>query len=283
MERLGKLLKQARLSKNLTLEEVSERTKIQCRYLEALERGDSTPFAAEVYFKGALRNFAEILNLDRQEVMRHYDRIRGEKAQPADDTGKLQETVDRVETADRARQIRRAKQISPDRSGMAPRFQSRKDPSFRVGLIILALLILAGIIYGILTGLPSQPPLPDPPTNEIQTGNREQLPGEVEVEPERVTVTRKDVTDGETTYIVTGPEQVEVTIHFHGRCWVQILVNGKETHKETNTSGGEVAVSGESVWIRLGYPPAAHIDVNGTEVTGLKKHNTPYNFNFVLQ
>ncbi len=78
---LGSHLKATRKELGFTLEEVAEETKIAIYVLRAMEadRWDTLP--AEVFIKGFLRSYAEVLGLDPQEVLERYCRESGLCAQ----------------------------------------------------------------------------------------------------------------------------------------------------------------------------------------------------------
>lgn len=76
MEALGKKLKEARLSRNLDLDQISRETNITRRYLEALEDEDFTIFPGEPYLLGFLRNYAEYLGLNSTELLSLYKNLR---------------------------------------------------------------------------------------------------------------------------------------------------------------------------------------------------------------
>ncbi len=195
--------------------------------------------------------------------------------------------MDAGKTAKRTWRARPAKRTPPVESKPAPPPDPRKGPSFKAGVILLSLVLLGGIIYGIYTGFTGKPPAQTPPANTVQPGDRKQPPDDPVIEPgpePENTVTRTGTADGETTYTVSGSAEVEVTIHLYGRCWMQILADGRQTHQGTYEYGQEITVTGaRSVWMRLGYPPVARITVNGTEITGLKERTLPHNFNFILK
>ena len=67
------ILREKREAKKLTLQEVAKETNINERYLKALEEGNPDVFPGEVYFKGFLRNYANFLGLDSQELISHYE------------------------------------------------------------------------------------------------------------------------------------------------------------------------------------------------------------------
>ncbi|NLM68563.1 MAG: helix-turn-helix domain-containing protein [Firmicutes bacterium] len=73
MKELGAFLRQTREEKQVTLEELAEKTKIRKAYLEAIEGGDQDVLPDEVYVRGFLRIYAKVLGIDPDEVIRMYD------------------------------------------------------------------------------------------------------------------------------------------------------------------------------------------------------------------
>lgn len=72
MSELGNLLKKAREEQGLTLDDVQEHTKIRKRYLEALEEGDYKVLPGKFYIRAFIKNYAEFVGLDSEEVLKHY-------------------------------------------------------------------------------------------------------------------------------------------------------------------------------------------------------------------
>lgn len=69
MQPIGKILSAARKEKNLTLEEVSERTKIRSKYLEAIEENAWQKLPGVAYIRGFIKSYADIVGLDSQKVL----------------------------------------------------------------------------------------------------------------------------------------------------------------------------------------------------------------------
>lgn len=74
---LAKQLKDVRKTSGLSLDEVEKYTKIKKRFLEALEEGRYDVFAADVYARGFLENYAAFLGFPTDEVLLQYKRERG--------------------------------------------------------------------------------------------------------------------------------------------------------------------------------------------------------------
>lgn len=61
-------LRQARLTRKLSLDEVAARTRVPTRHLEAIERGEWGDLPAPTYTIGFAKAFADVVGVDRQEV-----------------------------------------------------------------------------------------------------------------------------------------------------------------------------------------------------------------------
>jgi cytoskeletal protein RodZ len=72
VESFGRILRETRERKNLTAEQIARDTRISRRYLEALEEEDFSLFPGETYLIGFLRNYAEYLGLDKDELVTIY-------------------------------------------------------------------------------------------------------------------------------------------------------------------------------------------------------------------
>jgi cytoskeletal protein RodZ len=69
MQTIGQRLKAAREEKRLTLEKVFEATRIRATYLRALELDDLSSMPSPVQARGYLRNYAEFLGLDIDQLL----------------------------------------------------------------------------------------------------------------------------------------------------------------------------------------------------------------------
>ncbi|MGH2536983.1 MAG: helix-turn-helix domain-containing protein [Candidatus Promineifilaceae bacterium] len=73
MDNLGEVLREAREARGLTLGDVQNTTKINSRFLEALEDGNYAALPTAVHVRGYLRNYARYLGLDAQPLVERYD------------------------------------------------------------------------------------------------------------------------------------------------------------------------------------------------------------------
>lgn len=76
MESIGKKLQETREKANYSLEQVARDTHISKNYLVALEEEDFTSLPGEPYVYGFLRNYAEYLSLNPDELVNLYKNMR---------------------------------------------------------------------------------------------------------------------------------------------------------------------------------------------------------------
>ncbi|MCP8616455.1 helix-turn-helix domain-containing protein [Salirhabdus salicampi] len=70
---LGEKLKQARIEHELSLDDIQQRTKIQKRYLEAIEKGDFSILPGSFYTRAFIREYADTVGLDPNELLNEYE------------------------------------------------------------------------------------------------------------------------------------------------------------------------------------------------------------------
>ena len=84
MPSFGETLKRERELRQISLREISEATKINLRYLEALERDDFRHLPGGVFNKGFVRAFAQFIGIDAEAMVTAYlDEERSQSGAPA--------------------------------------------------------------------------------------------------------------------------------------------------------------------------------------------------------
>lgn len=74
MRKAGEELKEARLEKGLSLEDVSKSTKIKLQFLEYIEKGEYGKLPSVSYAQGFVRNYARFLKVNEKTVMAIFRR-----------------------------------------------------------------------------------------------------------------------------------------------------------------------------------------------------------------
>jgi cytoskeletal protein RodZ len=78
MSELGRLLREARTAKELSLADVESATRIRQKYLEALENGDFAKLPRGAVARGFLRTYATFLGLDVTDTLNRYTQESGD-------------------------------------------------------------------------------------------------------------------------------------------------------------------------------------------------------------
>lgn len=82
MTQLGERFREAREARGISISEASIATRILPRYLQAIEAGDVASLPGDVYARGFVRNYAQLLGLPVEEMVALYRKERGEPTAP---------------------------------------------------------------------------------------------------------------------------------------------------------------------------------------------------------
>ena len=78
LKRIGNFIKEARLSREQSIEELASDLKIGAHQLKAIEEGDEKTLPEKVFIKAMVRRIAEKLKLDTKFIMDEFDTERKE-------------------------------------------------------------------------------------------------------------------------------------------------------------------------------------------------------------
>lgn len=271
VKELVELLKQARREKQISLHDISEQTKIQPHYLEALEAGHFDRFPGEVYLKGALRNYAAAVGLDPQEVLQLYRDLARED--PPEEP---------------------AAAPPPPRKALIPPEREEKGPSLLYSIIVLILLVALGGYWFVdhywprrgpgQPGGTDDPPglveMPEPP----ETPEPPEPPAPVE-RTAQIALSPEQPTPGETAFAVRQVEQLELELTCTGRSWIQLRADDREEFSPRIFQRGETITARAEgrIWIRLGYPPGVELRINGLTPAEVEAQRNAHNFLFIRE
>ncbi len=88
---VGGYLKKEREARGISLEEISEVTKISMEFLRAIENNEFNKLPAEVFVIGFIKSYAKFIGLDENEVVNMYKQYVQEKE--AEDEKEIRETI----------------------------------------------------------------------------------------------------------------------------------------------------------------------------------------------
>ena len=78
LKRIGNFIKEARLSRNQSIEELASDLKIGAHQLEAIEEGNEEKLPEKVFVKAMIRRISQKLKLDTEFIMNEYKTERKE-------------------------------------------------------------------------------------------------------------------------------------------------------------------------------------------------------------
>lgn len=185
MATFGEQLRRERQLREITLREVAEATKVNLRYLEALERNDFDHLPGGVFNKGFVRAYCEFIGLDAVAMVDAY--LLEERAQAARKEQKAEPEHVCTEQGPVYRKGRQPKGRSL--VVVAPRHQSGWGWLLLAACGLLAGMFLGFILYLYLgmarpkapsrprasSPVPSGPSAPRPPRTALQGDDRQQL------------------------------------------------------------------------------------------------------------
>lgn len=280
MSELGQVLQRAREEKGVTLDDIQRITKIQRRYLEAIERGHFHVLPGHFYARAFIKSYAEAVGLDPQHLMSHFQSDL--PAQPP------------VEQAERLRRRRVSSSSNP----------LRASKWIAKAVLVLFIALIIGVTYvaivNNLGGTSTQQPIP---SDNVPPGAGVVSPGQgagvspISQQPEaptppatqpttpdnapatpQVAVTFQSQQGNVYQYTLTGGETISVKLKGTAdRSWFGVgEAKGKYVEQGELKSGEEKNVElGKSAYIRLGKPMNVELTVNGVVVDTSKVVSMP--------
>lgn len=249
---IGARLKEARISKGLTLEDLQDSTKIQQRYLSAIESEEFHVIPGAFYVRVFIKQYAEAVGLDADEILALYQ--------------------DEYESAVQEEQ-QKVVPATMQRSAGSKQNKQWKEavPKIIVALFIILIFV---IVYTLLKdkAQPDDDIQPTGPDSSVVTDSKEE-PVEVE-QPDKPF--EHASTSGETsTFKLSDPESLTVAIEATGNTWISVT-DGDGAERMPEPKGAHVMQDGDkieieandttSLRIRVGNYQHAKLTVNGQRV-----------------
>ena len=167
MSGIGEQLRKAREAKGLSISDIEKATKIQSRYLEAIENNDFDKLPGDFYVRAFIRQYAQIVGLDGKELLSQYqgevaNEVTSEVSQPAASSPaqevheEAHEEAAPVEPA-RISASRPAKREAAEKAPKDAKWR-KLVPRLALGCGIALLLLIGGMVFANMkkTGSSSQ-------------------------------------------------------------------------------------------------------------------------------
>lgn len=295
MDELGGILREARESRGLTLEQAQAATRINRRFLEALEAGAYRDLPTPVHVRGFLRNYARYLNLDPQPLLDRYQALengRGNGSGANGGDGRQEPSAERPipPRADNPFFNPVNMEIEPTRSGPS------SDSLLRV-IVILALLLSIALVasrfflsdgrqldlreaFNTLVNSTPEPAVDDLPIEEIVTEAQATA-----ANPLIIDTGRNQIEDGPTILPTPTPlpplSVINLKLEITERTWLQITVDGEVTFEGQATSGQTFDfTANRELQLKSGNAKGVFATINDTYMLGRLGQNTGDVFNY---
>jgi len=125
---IGAKLKEAREAKHMSLEDVQNETKIQTRYLQAIEEGNFSMMPGKFYTRAFIRQYAESVGLDPELIMEEH----ANELPSSSEEEYIQYT-----------RLQRHKEETPNKGSAIFTFL----PKFIIGLLVIGILVVGYLFY----------------------------------------------------------------------------------------------------------------------------------------
>lgn len=243
---IGDLLRRERERQNLSIKDIEKATSIRALYIDAIEKGEYKTLPGEVYAKGFVRNYANYLKLNANEIVNAFN----EEMHPQEELHEAAESS----SAEEARQVQpvernREEYRGPKITSLESYPMEKSSHGVRNALMVAVAVFAVALVALIAFGGDEEPSAPAPRAKtQTQQG---QKPGQKQTE-----AAPKPAADG-----------VEVKIRFTDLCWTEVVVDGKTEFEGTAEKGKVLTLKGkDKVRITAGNAGALNYSLNGKDM-----------------
>ncbi len=286
MGAFGDRLRREREMRGITLDEITESTKISRRHLEALEKEHFDQLPGGVFNKGFVRAYARFLGIDEDQAVADYSTASNEQPEPENKFPlEIHEEPNR--------------ELNPRRSNFP---------------LIFAVAALVGVLVGYGFWIKSKPHnpatventrqsapasaasepqanVPTPPAtpsgpeltnNSSQAAAAKQAPAESTATP-RPVERRREVVSSESANAPASAKEVTFLVQVKAKedSWVSIVADGKSVMQRVLTADKHKSIkAGKILILRTGNAGGIEVSFNGRTLGALGNENEPRTLTF---
>lgn len=277
MSEIGKILKEERLDKGYTLDDLQQITKIQKKYLDAIEKGEYNKLPGNFYTRAFIKQYADIVGLDGDQLIADH---------PNELPQSEPEQIDERITAHQS-------SVKNQGSNWASNFQS-----FLPTLLIIA-LVLAVVVFlytAFMQGRDNEGSVQNDGATSVQITSNSTVVEVVEDDEETSAEDEAEDSDSEEATgepAITEVEGANIMVEVPsqddqdhtvaveadgGETWVAIATEGATLVQGLVANGenleADIPAGTESVQVTIGNAPASLLIIDGSEVDTSEEANT---------
>ncbi|MDR1434388.1 helix-turn-helix domain-containing protein [Candidatus Endomicrobiellum devescovinae] len=237
MKEIGKTLKDKREQMNLSLSDVHKATKVQEKYLAAIEEGDLDAFKDEVFYKSFLRSYSKYLGFDPEEFVELFNSQKRE--------------IERSPKSEEVSFCAVEKNI----------FNTKKIFIVVVAIIAVALLIIFVCLYRNMSKIAQAVESDNFKQIECESLPKEKIEDDATVMEQDEPYSEEKIPNAEAS------TRQNLEIEAKETVWIKVDIDGKAVYEGTLLKGGKKMWEvNNSFTLKLGYAPGVKVFFNGESV-----------------
>ena len=229
---IGDTLRKERERQRMTIQDVEDGTSIRASYIEAIEKGEYDKMPGRVYAKGFVKNYANFLNLNGEEIVKQFV----------------------AEVSPSAEVVEQVKDVTPEKkstgfsvSGRRLEIENKFSANHLVAAIVAIAVLVGGIFYSMKDSSTEIAQEDVKKTQEVKPAPPPEQVASVTPEPEPAKV------DG-----------VNLQASFTDDCWMLVTIDGAVVYEGVINAGQVMDWKGNNnVNVRVGNAGAVDFVMNG--------------------
>lgn len=272
-------LKESREKQSLTLQQISAKSRIDIKFLEAMEGGNFT-FLPDLYVKAFLRQYAQNVNLDEKTIIKKYEAAKAGKLyqedKPAQQEGKSLESIiedkspeskppEEKLSEDKPSEIKRKetkRYVNPpvarpyeqdlSKAPMQPDSASADKQKIYIAAVIIGVIIILGLAYLIFFRGGNNIIVAEKPIEEVIEDAEQRFE---EAAPEEKTADQFTPVDSR--------DSLSLLIQATDTSWVNLFIDNKQKEEFLLFPGSQkLLTAGNNFKITFGKSSAIRLSLN---------------------
>lgn len=244
---VGDILRKERERQRMTIPEIEEGTSIRASYIEAIESGEYDKMPGRVYAKGFIKNYANFLNLNGDEMVKQF----------------------MTEVSPPAEVVEQTKDVTPESKSKSFSVSGRRleevSNNFSSNHLVAAIIALAVIVGGFFYFRgPGTEVAQSDVTKPQEIQQVQQTKTETPAPAQTPTATESVMTTPASAAPAPKIDGVNLKASFSDDCWMLVTVDGNVVYEGVITAGQVMDWKGNTnVNVRVGNAGAVDFVMNG--------------------